>query len=85
MINSNHVANAENYCPVVHNSPGGYKKPIRLKNVITKAEAFDSLHLRPCEVSGIFLSFFFGFRCVMWLCFSGLIVLNYVLKLVSLT
>ncbi|XP_063930433.1 nitric oxide synthase, salivary gland isoform X2 [Zophobas morio] len=49
MINSNHVANAENYCPVVHNSPGGYKKPIRLKNVITKAEAFDSLHLRPCE------------------------------------
>ena len=61
MINSNHVANAENYCPVVHNSPGGYKKPIRLKNVITKAEAFDSLHLRPCEVSGIFLSFFFWF------------------------
>ncbi|XP_015839062.1 nitric oxide synthase, salivary gland isoform X3 [Tribolium castaneum] len=46
IINSNHV---ENHCPITHNSPGAHRKPIRLKNIISKAEAFDSLHLRPCE------------------------------------
>lgn len=54
MVNSNHISvinSYENYNCGVQNSPGGYRKPIRLRNVATKAEAFDSLHLKPTEVS----------------------------------
>lgn len=52
VMNSNHItANCyENHTPGNH-YPGAYKKPIRLKNVSTKAEAFDSLNIRTNEVS----------------------------------
>nr|XP_023011652.1 nitric oxide synthase [Leptinotarsa decemlineata] len=53
MINSNHIqptiSGSESFCPVIQNSPGVHKKPIRLRNIVTKAEAFDSLHIKPCE------------------------------------
>lgn len=52
MVNHNHVG-WENYNSVPLNSP--HKRPIRLKNLSSKAEAFDSLHLKPTEVSGILL------------------------------
>lgn len=56
MVNSNHIG-WDNYNSIVQNSP--HKRPIRLKNVASKAEAFDSLHLRPTEVSGIFTQRYF--------------------------
>ncbi|CAH0554483.1 unnamed protein product [Brassicogethes aeneus] len=60
LVNSNHVSaatpaaatanvNHENFS--AHNSPGQHKKPVRLKNVATRSEAFDSLHIKPCETS----------------------------------
>lgn len=55
LVNHNHV-NAvspfENVCPS-QNSISLMKKPIRLRNVATKAEAFDSLHMKTKEVSKI--------------------------------
>lgn len=62
VINAKHIQQAalltsESFCPAsagtsAHNSPGGHhKKPIRLRNVASKAESFDTLHIRPCEVS----------------------------------
>lgn len=47
---------SENACPVLNNSygsPGHYRKPIRLKNILTKAESFDSLHFKSNEVSTV--------------------------------
>lgn len=42
----------------IHNSPGAHhKKPIRLRNIASKAEAFDCLHIRPCEVSKMLKEF----------------------------
>ncbi|KAG5898098.1 hypothetical protein JTB14_027455 [Gonioctena quinquepunctata] len=54
IINSNHIQSTtisgnETFCPVIQNSPGAHKKPIRIRNIVTKAEAFDSLHIKPCE------------------------------------
>ncbi|CAH1168649.1 unnamed protein product [Phyllotreta striolata] len=55
VINSNHVnactlPETEKFCPVVHNSSEVLqKKPIRLKNIVSRAEAFDSLHLKTKE------------------------------------
>lgn len=50
MLNSTEILDKidYNHCSLVANP----KKPIRLKNVVSRAEAFDSLHIKKCEVSG---------------------------------
>lgn len=58
MVNSNHISaicGHENYTGTPHNSPGPHRKPIRLKNVCSRAEAFDALHLKTNNVSFFFL------------------------------
>lgn len=60
MVNSNHISGIcghENYNSTPHNSPGSQRKPIRLKNVSSKAEAFDSLHIKTTNVSYLLILF----------------------------
>lgn len=53
MLNNNYNTNLN-----CHNSPNSvHKRPVRLRNVITKNETFDSLHIKPCEVSS-FIKFY---------------------------
>lgn len=54
MVNSNHITalcGHENYTGTPHNSPGSHRKPIRLKNVCSRAETFDALHIKCTNVS----------------------------------
>ncbi|KAK4875681.1 hypothetical protein RN001_012103 [Aquatica leii] len=51
-INCNHISGNSGYesSPGYPISPSLYRKPIRLRNVATKAEAFDSLNLKTREI-----------------------------------
>lgn len=57
MINSNHVSAlpaCDNSNKSAQSSPGAvHRKPIRLRNVSTKAETFDALHSKSNNVSGL--------------------------------
>lgn len=66
MVNSNHISalcGHESHTTTPHNSPGSHRKPIRLKNVCTKAEAFDALHLK-CSIVSHFSLFIMYFKYI---------------------